>query len=743
MKQPRPRSADLGGLHLATAGGGFGQGWLGYSCELHTRFAELLSDMYNETLNAVNEHYAEFAPTDLPVETRTRLIQSLDSWNFEPHKLPDEEVLSCTMILFEALFRIEGLKSLVGVTLDQIYPLIHHLRRIYRWENPYHNFEHALDVLQASYTFLRLAGMVPSVTILLENETSMWSTSHAFDSGKLMTCLRPQDLFVIYIAAIGHDVAHPGFTNVFMKNAKAPLSLVFDNKSPLEQMHISLLLRVMRHHGLAPLLDDPTDCSGQRVRKLLSETVLATDMSVHATFMQNFRSLLSGRGDVDLFRRQVLICQAIIKCADISNPYRPYPVAKHWAAALMGEWSSQAMLERCMHLPTTVQATDDPLTGAKGQIFFISTFAKPLLELTVEAVPELNELLEQCKSNLAMWESRRNELENQDHTATQTDASTTSENTSTTHIDDYSTAFPLTLPAFHPYQNIVHVQPRVSLECLTSVQSENRTEETSSSSDYGEEQPPPGTTPLSCTMTAVSDACTSATLSWPSNGLGSGKEGTIKLSTPPLFSSGSESISYSPDSDSSSEYGSCLDSPSSRSFMFTLSSVSVPRSGTRSATPMDGEPTSSNSAISSKSRSRTSSALSAASRSSYATGISSPPTNLSTNNGTRNGHRSRDSACSTNTSRDAHAAIRAAADSAGAGLRKKRSMLNRNSWGPNILATKEDLEGPRRNGLFVTDKPFPLPLSLPPPPTTSPANPGRSSRLITDWEKTAFRSQKE
>ena len=76
----------------------------------------------------------------------------------------------------------------------------------------------------------------------------------------------------------------------------------------------------MRHHGLGRLLDDPTDASGQRVRKLLSETVLATDMSVHAAFMDNFRSLLSENSDADLCRRQVLTCQAIIKCADISNP---------------------------------------------------------------------------------------------------------------------------------------------------------------------------------------------------------------------------------------------------------------------------------------------------------------------------------------------------------------------------------------------------------------------------------------
>ena len=42
MKHPRPRSADLGGLHLATAGSGFGQGWLGHDCEFKCVFIVLI-----------------------------------------------------------------------------------------------------------------------------------------------------------------------------------------------------------------------------------------------------------------------------------------------------------------------------------------------------------------------------------------------------------------------------------------------------------------------------------------------------------------------------------------------------------------------------------------------------------------------------------------------------------------------------------------------------------------------------
>ena len=75
----------------------------------------------------------------------------------------------------------------------------------------------------------------------------------------------------------------------------------------------------MRHHGLGVLLDDPVE--GTRFKKILIQTVLATDMSVHGDFMQRFQDEVDGRR-ASVFLRQILACQAILKHADISNPVR-------------------------------------------------------------------------------------------------------------------------------------------------------------------------------------------------------------------------------------------------------------------------------------------------------------------------------------------------------------------------------------------------------------------------------------
>ena len=177
---------------------------------------------------------------------------------------------------------------------------------------------------------------------------------------------------------------------------------MYDDKSVLEQMHYALILQIMRHNSLGFVLDRPA--SGASFRKLLLGTVLATDMGVHFDFMAEFESFLQGADFPDL-KKRILVCQALIKCADISNPVsgalawrrawlhasplqsRPYLVSKHWAAALESEWSSQLLLEKHLDLPPTVKPSLSREGEANGQIWFNKTFVRPLFERVARGLP--------------------------------------------------------------------------------------------------------------------------------------------------------------------------------------------------------------------------------------------------------------------------------------------------------------------------------------------------------------------
>jgi hypothetical protein len=205
-------------------------------------------------------------------------------------------------------------------------------------------------------------------------------------------------------------------------------------------------------------------------RKSLYATVVSTDMSLHFSWIKEFR-LLGKRlresdaelavedevNGVDLLptedENRIMICQAIIKCADISNPVRllgrpclqvdrfhltartcsqqtrPIDVSEHWSSVLLQEWAIQARLEQRLSLPVSVISSADAALQARGQIGFIDLFTAPLFEAATEAMPReqrikpptqyshtsltnahflsaLQRFSAQCATNRALWQAR-------------------------------------------------------------------------------------------------------------------------------------------------------------------------------------------------------------------------------------------------------------------------------------------------------------------------------------------------
>lgn len=249
----------------------------------------------------------------------------------------------------------------------QVDSLILSVRQIYHAPNPYHNYIHATDVLQATYTFLALTGLVPPFALLGETSgkpAESWKRP-ADLQGRVGEVMRPEDIFAVVVAAIGHDAAHPGLSNVFMvrrrslvhlvvlllpsllclsrptqKNAKTPLSQVYNDTSVLENMHCLLITTLLRKHGFAFLFeaspkrtglsDTAPDWTG--FRKVLFSSIMATDMAMHFSWIVRLGQLgdkiAEGRCSMEedeVWEDRIMICQALIKCSDISNPVRLCP----------------------------------------------------------------------------------------------------------------------------------------------------------------------------------------------------------------------------------------------------------------------------------------------------------------------------------------------------------------------------------------------------------------------------------
>lgn len=132
--------------------------------------------------------------------------------------------------------------------------------------------------------------------------------------------LRPFEALTLLIAAIGHDVGHPGVNNMFLVKTRSPLARLYNDRSVLESYHAAVYCHMLKK--LWPAVVD-----NEEMRILLVSCILSTDMGIHKVYMEKLSGLqehMRTRGDKpvegeDLKRFRDVACNLLIKCADISN----------------------------------------------------------------------------------------------------------------------------------------------------------------------------------------------------------------------------------------------------------------------------------------------------------------------------------------------------------------------------------------------------------------------------------------
>lgn len=115
------------------------------------------------------------------------------------------------------LFHIIYLLSLLFYIVDyaksgDLYHFIFDICNSYHSTNPYHNFRHAVDVLQANYYFLCRLGVIEPMC----PGTVPASSCNTSAGNNIQDLLKPLDIFALLMASVGHDVGHPGVNNNFM-----------------------------------------------------------------------------------------------------------------------------------------------------------------------------------------------------------------------------------------------------------------------------------------------------------------------------------------------------------------------------------------------------------------------------------------------------------------------------------------------------------------------------------------------
>jgi hypothetical protein len=170
------------------------------------------------------------------------------------------------------------------------------------------------------------------------------------------------------IAAVGHDLDHPGLSEKFLIITSSHLAGLYNNNSVLENHHWRTCVALMHETGLASALDanDLHDC-----QLIIQSMVLATDISRQTDFLRQLGHFLdNGLADMSQANYRHFMLQIALKCADISNPCRTWNISRLWSYRACEEFYRQGDRERELNLPVTNLCDRNGISVAKVQSLY-------------------------------------------------------------------------------------------------------------------------------------------------------------------------------------------------------------------------------------------------------------------------------------------------------------------------------------------------------------------------------------
>ncbi|OAP59555.1 hypothetical protein AYL99_06853 [Fonsecaea erecta] len=384
------------------------QSWVGM--EEEKPYAYLREAMVKKLLKGICEPQniiEDYQHRDLYVqESRKEVVaEAVGRWDFSGHDFTEDELVYAGYFILNHCLQMEECAQWSMNQRDLLH-FMQGCRVAYNSFVLYHNFRHAVDVLQSVFYFLLQIGTLPPYPAGAE------PSPFADKKSPIARLLGPFEALTLLVSAIGHDVGHPGVNNMFLVKLNAPLAQLYNDQSVLEAFHCAAYSQILRRHWHIAFQD-------KALRKLMISTILATDMGIHSDYMQQLGNLqekihesgaTDGWSPKDIDWARTLACGLLIKCADISNVARPWLVAEKWTHLLQKEFAHQGEMEQAVGMETTLFGGPPELGNmlklANGQIGFMTIFAHPLFANVADIIPAMRFAADEILTNKGVWFTR-------------------------------------------------------------------------------------------------------------------------------------------------------------------------------------------------------------------------------------------------------------------------------------------------------------------------------------------------
>jgi len=298
-------------------------------------------------------------------------LTELRSFSYDVWEKKEDDLVGYLQMMFDDF----GLLDAFKVDKEKFTRFLLEIQANYVAANPYHNFIHAFDVTQSVYSYLT--------------------------QGSVGSFLNQIEIFSLLVAALCHDVGHFGLNNVFLISTRHELAIRYNDQSVLENFHCSKAFTIISRPE-CNIFSNMDKSQFTLARKLIITSILSTDLAKHMELMNKIKAIGSNLSADDADHRSIVM-QMLIKAADISNPAKPYKVARYWADMVQEEFFRQGDQEKAREMDVSGFMDRDKPQLALMQVNFADYFVVPLFSALGQLFPNTQPCLETLLDNRKMW----------------------------------------------------------------------------------------------------------------------------------------------------------------------------------------------------------------------------------------------------------------------------------------------------------------------------------------------------
>jgi len=260
-----------------------------------------------------NQESISFKLDEIDIET-----YELDEWNIN-HLVKNTAFLNNSLA---AIFKKMNFFSTYKIDETKFSVFIARMKVCYSFfGNPYHNYNHGVQVCHSMYW-------------LLQNT-------------RLGSFVNDLQRYAAVIAALAHDMGHRGVTNAFEVAMYTELAITYHDQSVLENYHATLLFDILKDDN-ANILQPLTQAQFRTVRATIIKCILATDMSKHKDHEkkvlddEEFYSTVA-IGELEESRQPEVLAFMTHVC-DLAGSAKEWGVSRAWGQRVRQEFSAQVIL---------------------------------------------------------------------------------------------------------------------------------------------------------------------------------------------------------------------------------------------------------------------------------------------------------------------------------------------------------------------------------------------------------------